>query len=148
MSRQARLFLLQKLRNASCRTLQKLIINWLQDNACNPFLFEVIRMSQWGFWIVTTVATLVLGMLGYFVKKQIADIAGSITKIQDEHEKARLELTQRVEKLEDKLQDNIESMPYRYTLREDFIRAVTGLDAKLDKILDKVGGSSANGCKD
>ena len=34
----------------------------------------------------------------------------------------------------------IQEAPFKYTLRYDFIRAVAGFDAKLDKILDQLTG--------
>lgn len=99
-------------------------------------------MDGWAFWISTTVIGLMISGLSFFMKKQIGDIEKSLEKSRLESEKARKDINERVSKLEDKLQATIEEMPYRYTLREDFIRAVTGLDAKLDKILDRIGGSN------
>lgn len=98
-------------------------------------------MEQWVFWGVTVVVGLMISGLAFFVKKLIQDVEKSNDKNYQESVKARAILSDRIDKLESKLQSTIEEMPYRYTLREDFIRAVTGLDAKLDKILDKVGGN-------
>lgn len=95
-------------------------------------------MDKWGFWASTTVVGLMISGLIFFLKKQLSDIEKSIEKSRQDSLKARESLGDRIEKLEGKLQSTIEEMPYKYTLRDDFIRAVTGLDAKLDKILDKI----------
>lgn len=98
-------------------------------------------MDEWVFWVGTTIIGLMISGLVFFLKKQFADLEKGNEKNRQESMQARKEINDRIDKLEIKLQSTIEEMPYRYTLREDFIRAVTGLDAKLDKILDKVGGS-------
>lgn len=43
-------------------------------------------------------------------------------------------LGKRIEKVENTIQD----MPYKYTLKEDFIRSMSAVDKKLDKILTLV----------
>lgn len=93
-------------------------------------------------WVSTVVLGFILGALAFLMKKQLGDIERNIEKNHQDSLKALEAANDRIDKLEIKLQNTIEEMPYRYTLREDFIRAVTGLDAKLDKILDKVGGKS------
>ena len=40
--------------------------------------------------------------------------------------------------LAEKMDNFIQEAPFKYTLRDDFIRAVAGFDAKLDKILDQL----------
>ena len=40
--------------------------------------------------------------------------------------------------LKRELNQFIQEAPFKYTLRDDFIRAVAGFDAKLDKILDQL----------
>ena len=40
----------------------------------------------------------------------------------------------------DKLEDTIRDMPYKYTLKEDFIRSMSAVDKKLDRILAALGG--------
>lgn len=93
-------------------------------------------------WISSAILGLLIGTLSFLSKKQLTDIERSVERISEEGRIARKQINDRVDRLESKLQSTIEEMPYRYTLREDFIRAVTGLDAKLDKILDKVGGGN------
>lgn len=92
-------------------------------------------------WVSTAILSLMTGALAFFLKKQLGDIEKNIDKNHQDNLASHKNLNDRIDKLETKLQTTIEEMPYRYTLREDFIRAVTGLDAKLDKILDKVGGN-------
>lgn len=97
-------------------------------------------MDKISFWALTTIIGLMISGFTFFLKKQINDIEKGIEKTRQDSIKARDDLNDRIAKVENKLQLTIEEMPYKYTLREDFIRAVTGLDAKLDKILDKIGG--------
>lgn len=97
-------------------------------------------MDKISFWALTTIIGLMISGFTFFLKKQINDIESGIEKTRQDSIRARNDLNDRIEKVEKKLQSTIEEMPYKYTLREDFIRAVTGLDAKLDKILDKISG--------
>lgn len=93
-------------------------------------------MSNWTFWVATTVIGLMISGLMFFIKKQFTDLEKANERTHAESVKAREALNSRIEKLEVKLQTTIEEMPYKYTLREDFIRAVSGLERKIDKILD------------
>ena len=43
-----------------------------------------------------------------------------------------------IKALAEKMDNFIQEAPFKYTLRDDFIRAVAGFDAKLDKILDQL----------
>ena len=99
-------------------------------------------MDNWVYWLTTTIIGLMISGLGYFAKKQMADMERAVEKSRQDSERERKEIKERLNKVEGKLQATIEQMPYQYTLREDFIRAVTGLDAKLDRILDKIGGGN------
>ena len=61
---------------------------------------------------------------------QINDSVGSDTHI--------LGLIGDTKALAEKMDNFIQEAPFKYTLRDDFIRAVAGFDAKLDKILDQL----------
>lgn len=80
-------------------------------------------MDQWIFWLVTTAVMLLVGAIGYFVKRTLDQIVISIKGLEG-----------RICDLEKKWAE----LPFVYTLREDFIRAMSGVENKLNKILDRL----------
>lgn len=46
---------------------------------------------------------------------------------------------EKIEAVKDDLQDFKASLPQRYVLRDDFIRTMTGFDAKLDRLAELIG---------
>ena len=80
-------------------------------------------MDQWIFWLVTTAVMLLVGAIGYFVKRTLDQIVISIKGLES-----------RICDLEQKWA----GLPFIYTLREDFIRAMSGVENKLNKILDRL----------
>ena len=97
-------------------------------------------MDQWIYWVVTTAFTLLLGALSWFVKRTLDELRKENDTIRKEFSRQFDTQAARMDKLEAKLQDTIESMPYKYTLRDDFIRSMAGVENKLNKILDKLSG--------
>lgn len=95
-------------------------------------------MDQWIYWAVTTVSTLLIGALAWFIKRTLDELRKENETIRREFAKQFDTQAARMDKLESKMQETIETLPYRYTLREDFIRAVSGLERKIDKVLDAV----------
>lgn len=87
---------------------------------------------DWG-WAIQTMIMLVIALIGYFIRTSIKNIEKRI----DDNEK-------KIEKLEEHFNKHKEELPWRYTQKDDFIRAMSNLDSKLDKIYDtitKVKGS-------
>lgn len=84
-------------------------------------------MNNWVFWGAQIVATIIIGILAFFLKRTFKNI-DDIKKEQEEYEK--------------EFNNFKTNMPFVYTLREDFIRVVAGFDNKLDKILDRLSGGS------
>lgn len=80
-------------------------------------------MDQWIFWLVTTAVMLLVGAIGYFVKRTLDQIVISIKGLEG-----------RICDLEKKWAE----LPFIYTLREDFIRAMSGVENMLNKILDRL----------
>lgn len=80
-------------------------------------------MDRWIFWLVTTAVMLLAGAIGYFVKRTLDQIVISIKGLEG-----------RICDLEKKWAE----LPFIYTLREDFIRAMSGVENKLNKILDRL----------
>ena len=86
-------------------------------------------MEAWIPWIIQTLTMLGVGVIGFLLKQFITQIRNDIKKHTD-----------RIDGLEDKLNATIQSLPYNYVLREDFIRAQANVDKKLDKIIDQIAG--------
>ena len=115
-------------------------------------------VGDWVFWVAGVVVTTAIGVIAYYLKrerqqqdKQNAAMMDAISKLTDSFdagcEKIRKEVSanqaaqeKRIEKVEQKLNDFIEAAPYKYTLRDDFIRSLGGVEQKLNKILDKLAG--------
>lgn len=80
-------------------------------------------MDQWIFWLVTTAVSVVLGIIAYYFKRTSDQTVESIKGLE-----------RRICDLEEKWAN----LPFVYTLREDFIRAMSGVENKLNKILDRL----------
>lgn len=88
------------------------------------------------WWAVTTALTTLAGIVGYLLKRSIAQL-----------EKHSDEQDRKIAENANKLNQTIKEMPFLYTLREDFIRAQANTDRKLDdiiKILNGRGGSTSD----
>lgn len=68
-----------------------------------------------------------LGIIGYFLK----DIRQQIKDQQKEQDS-------KIEKVQEEVTTLRESLPQKYVLRDDFIRAIAGLDNKVDNICREV----------
>lgn len=115
-------------------------------------------VGEIAWWAIGIVVTIIIGVIAYYLKwerqqqdKQNTAMLEAMSKLSSDFDmgldKIRHEMTEtqnasnkRVEKLEQKLNDFIEAAPYKYTLRDDFIRALGGVELKLNKILDNLAG--------
>jgi uncharacterized membrane-anchored protein YhcB (DUF1043 family) len=83
--------------------------------------------------IYNGILTLAIGVIGYFLKDY-----KNATK---EKQKA---LEDEIAKVKDDLVKLATTLPLNYTLRDDFLRAITSLDMKVDTIARDVGEVSKN----
>jgi uncharacterized coiled-coil protein SlyX len=79
--------------------------------------------STWITWIIQLVATSVIAIIAYYIKRDQKDSDCKIA----EH-------TTRIAKIEEKLSE----LPFVYTTREDFIMSMSKVEQKLDRILDRM----------
>lgn len=90
-------------------------------------------MNQWISWIIQTVTMLAIGAVVYLLQDMKKSIDTKINENKDEIKAVKKEL--------DDFKDKI---PLQYVLRDDFIRAMTNVDKKLDEItrilLQRKGG--------
>ena len=85
-------------------------------------------------WIIQTIIMLGIGALAYFIKDLKKSIDGKIEKnIKDIDSN-----TEKIENLEEKFSDYKETVAMRYVQKDEFIRAISNMDRKLDKIYDRV----------
>lgn len=106
-------------------------------------------MDSWIFWVATTAFLTLLGVVGFFLKKLLvdqketnqqirSDFTDAMGKMREDFQAAMATQEKRIDKLECRLQETLDAMPYKYTLRDDFIRAMGAVETKLNKILDYV----------
>jgi hypothetical protein len=85
-------------------------------------------------WIIQTITMLGIGALGFFIKDLKKSIEGRI----EQNTKGIDNNTEKIETLEEKFSNYKETVAMRYVQKDEFIRAVTSMDKKLDKIYDRV----------
>lgn len=92
-------------------------------------------MADWVTWIIQVVA---YGLIAFLLKRELNQMDERFKQLNNRIDDVEKKTSANVEAVEKKLNDTINQMPFLYTLRDDFIRAVAGLDSKLDKILDQL----------
>ena len=106
-------------------------------------------MSDWLFWLITTAIVTTLGIIAFFIKKLVTDaekrdaetrlqFTQTLSNFENKFSSAIADTKIDIRKVEDKLNNLIESLPMTFTLRDDFIRSMSGVEAKLNKILDRL----------
>lgn len=93
-------------------------------------------MSEWVKVLLPLVATVVISIIGYFVKRSFSRIDG----LHNELVQLRQDTVRREEydKAIDELRDDVKDIRDNYIKRDDFYREISKLDRKLDAIMDKV----------
>lgn len=83
-------------------------------------------------WLIQTAIMLGIGIIGYFLK----DTNKKIEERIKQNEKSIEQTNEKIEMLEEKFNELKIDMPTKYVVRDDFIRAMSSVDTKLDKIYD------------
>ena len=81
-------------------------------------------MAEWVQWIIQVVA---YGVICFLLKRELGQM--------DQRHK---DLLEQLKKVEEKLDRFITELPFKYTLKDDFVRTVARMENKLDKILDRL----------
>lgn len=107
-------------------------------------------------WVIQTIIMLLLGAIGFFLKDlkkgiedKINNTGSKLDAFREEVAKSNIALEGRMEKrivcTEEKCEELQRDLAaYRdhvnknFTLKDDFIRAISGIDRKLDKIYDTI----------
>ena len=94
-------------------------------------------------WGIQSAILLMIGSIGYFLKQNSAKIDERferneccIEKVDEKVEALEGKIETKFEVLEEKLSNLKEELPKEYVIRDDFIRAMSNVDQKLDKIYD------------
>lgn len=82
-------------------------------------------MPAWLPSVLLFIGSVILGIIAYFLKQTYNELV----KRQDRQEEAHTKLRAEFEQFK-------EQLPYRYVLREDWIRATMNLETKIDKLHD------------
>ncbi len=98
-------------------------------------------------WLPSALFTLTVGIIGFFLKRTLSSFERKMAEQREdfhqEMESIRKDFKDSMDTLGhrvDKIEDTISDMPYKYTLKEDFIRSMSSVDKKLDQILDNQRG--------
>lgn len=96
-------------------------------------------------WLMQTAIMICIGIIGYFLKDLKKSFEQKISNIEfkiDVSEKRMAQENEKMEKRIAELQKNFNDykdyVSEKYTLKDDFIRAISSVDKKLDKIYDVV----------
>lgn len=81
-------------------------------------------------FIITTAVTVVIGIIGYFLKRTMSQV--------DRHEVKLQECVSRreLEKSTTRIEEDIQAIKKEYLTKEDFIREMAQVTTKLDRIYD------------
>jgi undecaprenyl pyrophosphate synthase len=96
-------------------------------------------------WLLQTAVVMCLGIIGYFLKdlkksfeQKISNIELKIDASEKRMSQENDKMEKRIEELQKNFNDYKDYVSEKYTLKDDFIRAVSTIDKKLDKIYDVV----------
>ena len=93
-------------------------------------------MNSFLTWGIQTGATLVFGALTFFIKRSLDKIEKSIETNEKKIIETNKENDEKFEKITEIINKLKEDLPKEYVLRDDFIRAISNINQKLDKIYD------------
>lgn len=98
------------------------------------------RMSD---WVITTVISLGIGVITYFLKRTMNQVDKQENRIQ-KLENTTVTRTE-LEKNMDKLEQDIKQIRADYLTKDDFIREIGNLSRKLDRVLEMMINRQGNG---
>lgn len=87
-------------------------------------------------WGIQSAIMIGIGAIAYFIKQNSSKIDIRIDQNEAKIEKLEEKIDTKVSALEEKFSNLKEELPKEYVIRDDFIRAMSNVDQKLDKIYD------------
>ena len=92
-------------------------------------------MAEWVQWIIQVVA---YGVICFLLKRELGQMDQRHKDLLEQIKAVEREAKADTQKVEEKLDRFITELPFKYTLKDDFVRTVARMDNKLDKILDRL----------
>lgn len=93
-------------------------------------------MEQYTYWLITGIIGLMIGALGWFIKRTVSDLEAKITRTETTNQGRFESIEKRIEKQEERFDRMIKDLPKTYAYRDDLIRMTQNIDGRLDKIQD------------
>lgn len=97
-----------------------------------------MESGQLIMFVIQTVTTLVIGLVGWSLKGALADVKTSINKNSTDIKENDAKHTAAIELVKKDLNDLKSDLPLVYTLREDYIRCQQNQEKKMNSIEDKL----------
>lgn len=102
-------------------------------------------MEQYQFWVATTVIGLMIGALGFFLKRTLTEVERKIERSERSNKERFEALEKRVEKQDERFDQLVQGLPTKYAYRDDLIRMSQNIEGKLDRIQDLLMGLGIKG---
>lgn len=93
-----------------------------------------LDLAQPAIIVLVSILSCALGIIGYFLKDIRASVNTQLGDTKDELQRVKNDTKKEIQEVKDDLADFKALLPHQYVMREDFIRAVSGLDHKVDGI--------------
>ena len=90
-------------------------------------------------WLPASIFSVVVGIIAFFLKKTYANFETKMSEMRKDSDEKMSCLREDFQQESKAIRD----MPYKYTLKEDFIRSMSAVDKKLDRILAALGGKES-----
>ncbi|MEF9974358.1 MAG: hypothetical protein RR893_10580 [Clostridia bacterium] len=95
-----------------------------------------MQMEQYSTWLVTGAVGLMIGALGWFIRRTISEVESKIVK-SEEATRGRFEaIEKRVDKQDERFDQMVKDLPKTYAYRDDLIRMTQAIESRLDRIQD------------
>ena len=100
-------------------------------------------MDSWIIWASQLIITLLIGAITFFLKRTLDKFEAGMKQQSTQLEQMDAKHTKEAADLRKELSDLKADLPLVYVLREEFLRVMNNVDAKLDKLLYRTGGSNS-----
>ncbi len=94
--------------------------------------------------IFQIICTLAVAVFGFFIKRELKRLDDADKNNEQEIKEAKKDLDTKLTDLKDDYNKYKAEMPFNFVTRDEFIRAMTNLDRKLDKIYDCIAKKGSN----
>lgn len=103
-----------------------------------------VDMLRPALYVFSTLLTLALGLIGYFLQDLRTSIKEKLQKQEKEISELRKKQEDDIEKVVNQVIELKSTLPHKYVLRDDFIRAVASLDNKVETMCKEFNEMNKN----